>query len=145
MILADEGATRQLGALLARVLRAGDVVALSGPLGVGKTALTRAILHAAGHHGDGTGGQGGLVGGGIDPARQAGGHEKARRAQGACEAPARSKPSCRDFAAAAGEEAARIVLSAHAARSTTDAVRSPISKVGFGIPATREELSSRST
>lgn len=52
MRLADEAATRALGAALARSLRIGDVVALSGPLGVGKTALARAILHAAGHVGE---------------------------------------------------------------------------------------------
>ena len=52
MILADEAATERLGQQLARVLRAGDVVTLSGPLGVGKTALARAILHALGHAGD---------------------------------------------------------------------------------------------
>jgi tRNA threonylcarbamoyladenosine biosynthesis protein TsaE len=37
---------------LAGILRAGDVVTLSGPLGVGKTALARAVLHALGHSGD---------------------------------------------------------------------------------------------
>lgn len=52
MILLDEAATAELGAALARVLRAGDVVALSGPLGVGKTALARAVLRAAGHEGE---------------------------------------------------------------------------------------------
>ena len=52
MILADEEATRALGAALAKVLRRGDVVTLSGPLGVGKTALARAILQAAGHEGE---------------------------------------------------------------------------------------------
>ena len=52
MILVDEEATEALGGRLARLLRAGDVVALSGPLGVGKTALSRAILHAAGHGGE---------------------------------------------------------------------------------------------
>jgi tRNA threonylcarbamoyladenosine biosynthesis protein TsaE len=52
MILADESATREAGRGLARVLRAGDVVALSGPLGVGKTALVRGVLAALGHSGD---------------------------------------------------------------------------------------------
>jgi len=36
-------ATRALGARLARGLRAGDLVVLSGPLGAGKTALTQGI------------------------------------------------------------------------------------------------------
>jgi len=37
------------GARIARRLRAGDVVALSGPLGSGKTTLARAIIAALGH------------------------------------------------------------------------------------------------
>jgi tRNA threonylcarbamoyladenosine biosynthesis protein TsaE len=52
MILGDEEATARLGAALAPKLRRGDVVALSGPLGVGKTALARAILAALGHDGE---------------------------------------------------------------------------------------------
>ncbi|HEX2804466.1 MAG TPA: tRNA (adenosine(37)-N6)-threonylcarbamoyltransferase complex ATPase subunit type 1 TsaE [Sphingomicrobium sp.] len=52
MILADEAATRELGKTLASVLRGGDVVTLSGPLGVGKTALARAALEALGHRGE---------------------------------------------------------------------------------------------
>jgi tRNA threonylcarbamoyladenosine biosynthesis protein TsaE len=52
MILSDEQATADLGASLARVARAGDVIALSGPLGVGKTALARGFLGAKGHSGD---------------------------------------------------------------------------------------------
>ena len=52
MILADEAATERLGAELARVLRPGDVVTLSGPLGVGKTALARALIRALGHQGE---------------------------------------------------------------------------------------------
>jgi tRNA threonylcarbamoyladenosine biosynthesis protein TsaE len=35
--------TRAFGASLARILRAGDVVILAGPLGAGKTALTQGI------------------------------------------------------------------------------------------------------
>ena len=52
MILADEQATREIGARLAQELRAGDVVTLSGPLGVGKTELVRAIIAALGHSGE---------------------------------------------------------------------------------------------
>ena len=52
MILADEQETDELGARIAGALRPGDVVTLSGPLGVGKTALARGILAALGHQGD---------------------------------------------------------------------------------------------
>jgi tRNA threonylcarbamoyladenosine biosynthesis protein TsaE len=52
MILNDEGATARLGAGLAAVLQAGDVVLLSGPLGAGKSTLARAVLHALGHAGE---------------------------------------------------------------------------------------------
>lgn len=52
MILSDEEATVALGARLAKALRAGDVVTLSGPLGVGKTAMARAIISALGYSGD---------------------------------------------------------------------------------------------
>jgi tRNA threonylcarbamoyladenosine biosynthesis protein TsaE len=52
MILEDEQATSALGARLARATRAGDVIALSGPLGVGKTALARGFIAALGHEGD---------------------------------------------------------------------------------------------
>jgi tRNA threonylcarbamoyladenosine biosynthesis protein TsaE len=52
MILRDEEATAQLGAALAAVARAGDVITLSGPLGVGKTALARGFLAALGHMGE---------------------------------------------------------------------------------------------
>ena len=52
MILADEDATRDLGARIAACLQAGDIVTLSGPLGVGKTALARGILEALGHEGE---------------------------------------------------------------------------------------------
>jgi tRNA threonylcarbamoyladenosine biosynthesis protein TsaE len=40
--------TRDLGRRLAAVLRAGDLVILSGPLGAGKTALTQGIGEALG-------------------------------------------------------------------------------------------------
>ncbi|GAA4740779.1 tRNA (adenosine(37)-N6)-threonylcarbamoyltransferase complex ATPase subunit type 1 TsaE [Sphingomonas daechungensis] len=52
MILPDESETRAFGQRLAALLRPGDVVTLRGPLGVGKTALARAILQALGHEGD---------------------------------------------------------------------------------------------
>ena len=52
MILADEQETEELGARIAAALRPGDVVTLSGPLGVGKTSLARGILAALGHQGD---------------------------------------------------------------------------------------------
>ena len=52
MRLKDESATAELGAGIAGQLRRGDIVALSGPLGVGKTALARAILSALGHQGE---------------------------------------------------------------------------------------------
>jgi len=52
MNLADERATEVLGGLLARAARAGDVITMSGPLGVGKTALARGFLGALGHEGE---------------------------------------------------------------------------------------------
>ena len=52
MILEDEEATARLGARLARVARSGDVIALSGPLGVGKTALARGFIAGLGHEGE---------------------------------------------------------------------------------------------
>ena len=52
MRLADEGAMMALGEKLAGVLRAGDVVTLSGPLGAGKTTLARGLLAALGLEGE---------------------------------------------------------------------------------------------
>jgi tRNA threonylcarbamoyladenosine biosynthesis protein TsaE len=52
MILASEAETAALGARLARSARAGDVITLSGPLGIGKTALARGLIAALGHQGD---------------------------------------------------------------------------------------------
>ena len=49
--LKDEAGTVALGTSLARALAAGLTIYLHGDLGVGKTALTRALLHAAGHTG----------------------------------------------------------------------------------------------
>jgi len=44
--LQNETATAALGARLAGVVRAGDIVGLSGPLGAGKTTLARGIIAA---------------------------------------------------------------------------------------------------
>ncbi|HEY6661423.1 MAG TPA: tRNA (adenosine(37)-N6)-threonylcarbamoyltransferase complex ATPase subunit type 1 TsaE [Sphingomicrobium sp.] len=52
MILRDEEATAALGAALARSARPGDVITLSGPLGVGKTALARGFIAALGYRGE---------------------------------------------------------------------------------------------
>lgn len=52
MILEDEQATAMLGARLAAAARGGDVITLSGPLGVGKTALARGFISALGQEGD---------------------------------------------------------------------------------------------
>lgn len=52
MTLKDEKATLAFGRKLARFLRAGDVVTLSGPLAAGKTTLVRGILGALGHKGE---------------------------------------------------------------------------------------------
>jgi tRNA threonylcarbamoyladenosine biosynthesis protein TsaE len=49
--LHDEAGTVALGAALARALAPGLTIYLHGELGAGKTALTRALLHAAGHVG----------------------------------------------------------------------------------------------
>lgn len=52
MILAEEDQSAALGAKLAAAARPGDVIALSGPLGVGKTAIARGFLAGAGHAGE---------------------------------------------------------------------------------------------
>ncbi|HWC56459.1 MAG TPA: tRNA (adenosine(37)-N6)-threonylcarbamoyltransferase complex ATPase subunit type 1 TsaE [Sphingomicrobium sp.] len=52
MILNDEEATASIGARLASAARSGDVITLSGPLGVGKTALARGFIASLGHQGD---------------------------------------------------------------------------------------------
>jgi len=50
--LPDLAAMDHYGAAIAARLRAGDVVALTGGLGAGKTTLARAILAALGHGGE---------------------------------------------------------------------------------------------
>ena len=52
MILEDEAATLAFGQRLAGLAAGGDVITLSGPLGVGKTALARGFLAALGHRGE---------------------------------------------------------------------------------------------
>lgn len=47
-VLTGESATRELGAKIAGALGAGDLIALSGDLGTGKTTLARAILRSLG-------------------------------------------------------------------------------------------------
>lgn len=50
--LPDLNASEALAGLIAERLRPGDVVALSGALGAGKTTLARAILAGLGHQGE---------------------------------------------------------------------------------------------
>lgn len=52
MILATPEESLALGARLATVLRAGDVITLSGPLGAGKTSIARGLLAALGLAGE---------------------------------------------------------------------------------------------
>ena len=52
MRLKDAAATEAFGRALADRLRLGDVVALFGTLGAGKTTLARGILEGLGHAGD---------------------------------------------------------------------------------------------
>jgi tRNA threonylcarbamoyladenosine biosynthesis protein TsaE len=46
--LCDESQTERLGTTLAQVLAPGDVIALNGPLGAGKTRLVQAVAAACG-------------------------------------------------------------------------------------------------
>lgn len=50
--LADAAATHALGRALAAKVRPGDVVALSGQLGAGKTSIARGLLAALGLEGE---------------------------------------------------------------------------------------------
>lgn len=50
--LPDLAAVEAFGHAIAARMRDGDVIALTGDLGAGKTTLARAILHAAGHEGE---------------------------------------------------------------------------------------------
>ncbi len=50
--LPDLTAMRDFGGRIAELLRAGDVIALEGPLGAGKTTLARAIIASLGHEGE---------------------------------------------------------------------------------------------
>jgi tRNA threonylcarbamoyladenosine biosynthesis protein TsaE len=52
VILDNEDDTVALGLQLAGLARPGDVIALSGPLGVGKTTLVRGVLAGLGHSGE---------------------------------------------------------------------------------------------
>ena len=50
--LYDEAATALFAARLAPLLRQGDVVALTGDLGAGKTSFARSLLRALGYRGE---------------------------------------------------------------------------------------------
>jgi len=54
MLLPDPAATDALGRRLASLVAPGDVVALSGPLGAGKTSVARGLLSALGLSGEAT-------------------------------------------------------------------------------------------
>lgn len=50
--LPDATATEAFGRTLAQLIEPGDVIALFGPLGAGKTTLARGILNGLGHSGE---------------------------------------------------------------------------------------------
>ena len=50
--LTDVAATEKFGAALASALQPGDVIALFGTLGAGKTTFARGLLRGLGHDGD---------------------------------------------------------------------------------------------
>ena len=52
MHLPDEASAHALGERIAAVVRPGDVIALSGPLGAGKTSIARGVLAALGLMGE---------------------------------------------------------------------------------------------
>lgn len=52
MILRDPAATHAFGGKLAAMVRVGDVIALAGPLGAGKTSLARGVLAGLGLAGE---------------------------------------------------------------------------------------------
>ncbi len=52
MILRSEEETAAAGAALSRLALEGDVITLSGPLGIGKTAFARGFISALGHEGE---------------------------------------------------------------------------------------------
>ena len=52
MKLDGEAESLAFGALLAKVVRPGDVITLTGPLGAGKTSLSRGLIAALGFEGE---------------------------------------------------------------------------------------------
>lgn len=52
MILADPAESHRLGLRLAALVRPGDAIALSGPLGAGKTSIARGLLAGLGLEGE---------------------------------------------------------------------------------------------
>jgi tRNA threonylcarbamoyladenosine biosynthesis protein TsaE len=52
MIIRSEEEMGQIGAAIAANARPGDVIGLSGPLGVGKTSLARGFLRGLGYDGE---------------------------------------------------------------------------------------------